>query len=89
MIEEIGEVESLRTNYQNTLNEYNSVKAENSVFIEKLKVYEKEHETQRTTSDSYHSMFREKEKKLEEEIRLLKRKVDEATFQAEKNRKEG
>lgn len=34
-------------------------------------------------------MFREKEKKMEEEIRLLKRKVDEATFEAEKNRKEG
>lgn len=35
------------------------------------------------------SGFREKEKKYEEEIRLLKRKVDEAVFEAEKNKKEG
>ena len=64
LIEEIGEFESLKENYQNTVNECNTLKAENAVFIEKLKAYEKDHECHRHTVDSHYAGWREKEKRF-------------------------
>lgn len=50
---------------------------------------EKTQEKVRSGNSPENGAFREKEKRYEEEIRNLKRRVDEAEFSAEKSRKEG
>jgi hypothetical protein len=51
--------------------------------------YERSHDKAKTIVDGEKVSFREKEKRYEEEIRVLKRRIDEAEFAAEKNKKEG
>jgi len=68
-------VENLRDNYNSTVHEYNTLKAEHERFIEKLN----ERGQDRSRVDDKVG-FREKEKRYEEEIRVLKRRVDEAEF---------
>lgn len=74
-MQEITDVESLRENYNSTVHEYNTLKVEHERFIEKLN----ERAPDRSRVDEKVG-FREKEKKYEEEIRTLKRRVDEAEF---------
>ena len=54
-----------------------------------MNAYQKNQEKVKSGNAPDSGAFREKEKKYEEEIRNLKRRVDEAEFAAEKSRKEG
>ena len=73
--------------YDSTLQEYNNLRNEHEVFIERMNQLERNQDKMRGGVEPDRAGLREKEKRYEEEIRVLKRKVDEAQFEAEKNKK--